>query len=70
MPWNDTDSAVWRAWLDARRTMVGWCIAYREDGRVCREPVRIVDRQRHGLVCAAHAPAAAAEKVATEERTC
>jgi hypothetical protein len=44
---------------EARRLMTGWCIAYREDGLVCREPARIVDRQRHGLVCAAHAPAAA-----------
>jgi hypothetical protein len=38
----------------------GGCIAYREDGRVCLEPARLVDRQRSGLVCAAHAPAAAA----------
>jgi hypothetical protein len=45
--------------LAAWRLMTGWCIAYREDGRVCREPAHIVDRQRGGLVCSAHAPAAA-----------
>jgi hypothetical protein len=48
------------AQLEARRLMTGWCIAYRADGRVCREPARLVDRQRGGLVCAAHVPAAAA----------
>jgi hypothetical protein len=60
MAWNDTDIAAWLAALDAKRTMWGWCIVYREDGRVCREPATIVYRQRHRLVCAAHAPAAAA----------
>jgi hypothetical protein len=50
------------AQLEARRLMTGWCIAYREDGRVCCEPATIVDHQRKGLVCADHAPAAAAEE--------
>lgn len=49
------------AQLEARRLITGWCLVYREDGRVCREPATILDRQRHGLVCAAHAPAAVAE---------
>jgi hypothetical protein len=55
------------AQLAARRLMTGWCIAYRVDGRVCREPAHIVDRQRGGLVCAAHAPAAAATPDTAQE---
>ena len=47
------------AQLEARRLMTGWCIAYREDGRVCREPAHIVDRERGRLVFAVHALAAA-----------
>jgi hypothetical protein len=44
---------------EARRLLTGWCIAYTADGWICRQPATIVDRQRGGLVCAAHAPAAA-----------
>ena len=32
------------------------CIAYRADGRVCDAPGVVVDEQRGGLVCYAHAP--------------
>jgi hypothetical protein len=60
MAWETADSAVWLAWLDAQRTMTG-CIAYREDGRLCREPASSVDPQRGGLVCAVHTPAAAGD---------
>jgi hypothetical protein len=55
------------AQLEARRLMTGWCVAYREDGQVCREPARLVDRQRGGLVCAVHALAAAATADAAQE---
>jgi hypothetical protein len=61
MAWQETDRAVWRAWLDAKRRMTGWCIAYTADGWICGAPATLVDHQRNGLVCAAHAPAAAAE---------
>ena len=59
----DTLLAQW----EARRLMTGWGIASREDGRVCRAPATIVDRQRGGLVCAAHAPAAAAPPDTAQE---
>jgi hypothetical protein len=32
------------------------CIAYKEDGTLCREPATQLDRQRGGMVCQAHAP--------------
>jgi hypothetical protein len=38
------------------------CIAYQDDGRLCRAPAAILDHQRGGLVCLQHAP----EDVATE----
>jgi hypothetical protein len=31
--------------------MTGTCIAYLADGRVCRAPAAILDRQRGGLIC-------------------
>jgi hypothetical protein len=31
------------------------CIAYREDGCLCRGPASILDHQRGGLVCLDHA---------------
>jgi hypothetical protein len=31
-----------------------YCIAYREDGTVCREPAPILDQQRGGMVCEEH----------------
>jgi hypothetical protein len=37
------------------------CIAYREDGLLCRAPATILDPQRGGLVCVQHVPAAVAE---------
>ncbi|MBI2837325.1 MAG: hypothetical protein HYX75_03365 [Acidobacteria bacterium] len=33
-----------------------WCIAYREDGTVCRRLATVVDEHRGGMVCAEHAP--------------
>jgi hypothetical protein len=27
------------------------CLAYRDDGSLCRAPARILDHQRGGLVC-------------------
>ena len=33
-----------------------WCLAYREDGRICGEPATVLDTQRRGMVCEAHAP--------------
>jgi hypothetical protein len=59
--------AEWLAWREARRTMSGWCLAYRDDGRVCREPASRLDRQRARVVCAAHAPAAATEPETGQE---
>ncbi|TSC67295.1 MAG: hypothetical protein G01um101466_746 [Parcubacteria group bacterium Gr01-1014_66] len=32
------------------------CIAYREDGSMCRHPATILDTRRGGMVCAAHTP--------------
>jgi hypothetical protein len=34
-------------------SMIGPCIAYRPDGRVCRAPAMVLDRRRGGLVCVA-----------------
>ena len=36
------------------------CIAYKEDGTICREPATILGQQRGGMVCEAHDPAHAA----------
>lgn len=36
--------------------MSAHCIAYREDGCLCRRTATIFDRQRGGMVCAQHAP--------------
>jgi hypothetical protein len=60
--------ALW-AQRETRRIMTGWCIAYTADGWICRQPATMVDRQRGGLVCAAHAPAAAEPPYTTEEQT-
>jgi hypothetical protein len=32
------------------------CIAYQEDGQMCGEPATVIDPQRGGMVCTAHAP--------------
>lgn len=32
------------------------CIAYREDGAICGALASVLDLQRGGMVCAAHAP--------------
>lgn len=32
------------------------CVAYRDDGTLCRRPAVAVDRQRGGIVCAEHLP--------------
>ena len=32
------------------------CIAYRDDGSLCRRHATILDVQRGGMVCAAHTP--------------
>jgi hypothetical protein len=32
------------------------CIAYRDDGTLCREPATILDPQRGGMVCWQHDP--------------
>jgi hypothetical protein len=32
------------------------CIAYTAEGFLCRAPATILDKQRHGMVCAEHAP--------------
>lgn len=32
------------------------CIAYRDDGALCRAPARVLDVQRGGFVCDLHAP--------------
>jgi hypothetical protein len=49
--------------------MHGPCIAYREDGRVCRAPATQLDGQRGGLVCAAHAPWPASQQQADMPRS-
>ena len=36
------------------------CIAYLEDGRLCRRPAKFLDHQRGGMVCEMHAPKEAA----------
>lgn len=33
-----------------------FCIAYKEDGTICRQPATRLDIQRGGMVCDAHAP--------------
>lgn len=33
------------------------CIAYRDDGAICKAPATVLDTQRGGMVCRAHAPA-------------
>ncbi len=40
------------------------CIAYREDGTICGAPASVLDTQRGGMVCTAHAPKEAGDKVA------
>jgi hypothetical protein len=32
------------------------CLAYQDDGTLCRAPAAILDHQRGGLVCLRHAP--------------
>jgi len=32
------------------------CIAYKDDGSICRQPATILDEQRGGMVCEAHPP--------------
>ena len=41
-------------WEESRRGHIS-CIAYREDGDICGQPATVLDRQRHGMVCTAHA---------------
>jgi hypothetical protein len=42
--------------LEARRRGYIPCIAYKEDGTLCREHATILDRKRLGMVCYEHAP--------------
>ena len=39
------------------------CIAYREDGTLCRAPASILDHQRGGMVCLQHVPNEVAEEI-------
>jgi hypothetical protein len=39
------------------------CIAYRDDGTLCRAPASILDHQRGGMVCLQHVPADVAEEI-------
>jgi hypothetical protein len=39
------------------------CIAYREDGTLCRAPATILDHQRGGMVCLQHVPDDVAEEI-------
>jgi len=49
--------AALRAQLAARRRGYISCIAYREDGTICRAPATRLAHQRHCMVCGTHAPA-------------
>jgi hypothetical protein len=42
--------------LATRHRGVMPCIAYTEEGTICRQPATILDRQRQGMVCTAHDP--------------
>lgn len=42
--------------MTTNRTITNPCIAYLEDGRICRSPGVMIDRQRGGPVCEAHRP--------------
>jgi hypothetical protein len=48
--------ALMREELEARHRGFIPCIAYTEDGTICRRPATLLDRQRLGMVCAAHDP--------------
>jgi len=39
------------------------CIAYQENGTLCRAPTSILDHQRDGMVCLQHVPADVAEEI-------
>jgi hypothetical protein len=39
------------------------CIAYQDDGTICRAPATILDHQRGGMVCLPHVPDAVAEEI-------
>jgi hypothetical protein len=39
------------------------CIAYQEDGSLCRAPATILDHQRGGMVCLQHVPDEVAEAI-------
>jgi hypothetical protein len=39
------------------------CIAYQEDGSLCRAPAPILDHQRGGIVCLQHVPDEVAEAI-------
>jgi hypothetical protein len=39
------------------------CIAYQENGQLCRAPANILDHQRGGLVCLQHVPDDVAEEI-------
>ena len=39
------------------------CIAYEDDGTLCRAPASILDHQRGGMVCLQHVPADVAEEI-------
>jgi hypothetical protein len=39
------------------------CIAYQDDGSLCRAPANILDHQRGGLVCLRHVPDEVAEEI-------
>lgn len=48
-------------WLkrdDELHGQVCLCIAYLEDGTICRQPASVLDMERGGMVCEAHAPGA------------
>jgi len=47
---------IGRGWLSLRQYQVPQCVAYREDGKLCREVATVLDTQRGGMVCEKHAP--------------
>ena len=54
----------WQTWKEFREDLdklceqpAPPCVAYCDDGTICGKPALIVDPQRGGMVCKAHAPA-------------
>jgi hypothetical protein len=51
------------AQAEESRMSASTCLAYREDGTLCREPASILDHQRGGMVCLQHVPDEVAEGI-------